>query len=120
MEQVQPSRGPYETLYDDPASLRSPEPTPSETFMDIQKNIQIVNSSHVLEGEELAYALKSLDEATTHLIADEAAIAAGAGGRVACIACPGVYISLKKGHPEHANDLLMDFDPRFKVSLKGI
>ena len=109
-------RGPYETLHDDPATLRSPGPTPAETFIDLQMNIKLMEKSHLPDGEDLASAVESIDEATIHLIADEAAIAAGSGGRVACIACPGVMATLKQTHPDHKNDIMVDFDPRFRVS----
>ena len=42
MEQVKLPRGPYETLHDDPATLRSPGPTPAETFIDLQMNIKLI------------------------------------------------------------------------------
>ena len=120
MEHVKPRRGPYETLHDDPAALRSPEPTPAETYIDLQMNIKLMNRSRLREGDVGPYVLESIDEATAHLIADEATRAAGPGGRVAAIACPGIYLNLIKAHPEHKNDVFIDFDPRFKVGFVTI
>jgi hypothetical protein len=118
MEQIKATRGPYETLHDDPAALRSPEHTPAQTYIDLQMNIKLMKSSGLPEAEDIISVVESIDEATVHLIADEASYAAGSSGRVACIGCPGVYISLKKAHPERTvDDLLIDFDPRFSVSI---
>lgn len=117
MEQIKATRGPYETLHDDPAALRSPEATPAQTYIDLQMNIKLMKSSDLPEAEDIVSVVESIDEATVHLIADEASYAAGASGRVACIACPGVYVTLKEAHPDHKSDLFIDFDPRFRVSI---
>jgi len=118
MEQVKATRGPSETLHDDPAALRSPEPTPTQTYVDLQMNIGLMKGSSLPEAEDIIPIVESIDEATVHLIADEASYAAGASGRVACIGCPGIYVSLKEAHPEHkVDDLFIDFDPRFRVSM---
>ncbi|KAG7673602.1 hypothetical protein Ndes2526B_g02948 [Nannochloris sp. 'desiccata'] len=114
MEQIKATRGPYETLHDDPAALRSPEATPAQTYIDLQMNIKLMKSSDLPEAEDIVSVVESIDEATVHLIADEASYAAGASGRVACIACPGVYVTLKEAHPDHKSDLFIDFDPRFR------
>ncbi len=105
-------------LQEDPASLRSPPAEGlAETYIDLQMNIKLMENPD--EPEDIIPALESVDEATVHILADEAALAAGPGGRVACIASPGVYHSLKEAHPDHKNDLFVDFDPRFRVSLKN-
>lgn len=116
MEQVKPSsswRGPYETLTDDPAILRSPPPTTTEVLVDVERTLHDVKTS-AIEGEDLATATSPADEASTHLIADEAVAAAGTG-RVTCVACPGVYLSLRRSYPARQSDVFVDFDPRFQV-----
>lgn len=117
MEQVKPVRGPYETLTSDPAALRSPDPTPVEVALDLGRSLHDVKTSYVA-GEDLVPKVESTDEATAHLVADEAAIAAGPSGLIACIACPAVFLSLRRAHPNRENDLLIDFDPRFQVRWK--
>ena len=114
MEQIKPSRGPYEILTPDPAAMRSPGKTPAQVAVDLFRSLNDVKLSHV-DGEDLVPKVESTDEATAHLIADEAVLVAGPTGRIACIAGPAVYLSLKRSHPDRENDLLIDFDPRFKV-----
>lgn len=116
MEQVKPSstwRGPYETLTEDPGLLRSPT-TGEAVLVDVERTVHDVKIS-AIEGEDLATAMSPADEATTHLIADEAVAAASGSGRVACVAFPGVCLSLRRSYPARQGDIIIDFDPRFQV-----
>ena len=107
----------YESFQEnDPGEVSSRGLSPESIHVDLLRSMNAVSSSQ-LNAEDLL-SVDTLDEATRHLIADEAVAAAGTNGKIACIACGGVYLTLKEAHPERTHlDVFMDFDPRFLVRL---
>lgn len=110
----------YERFVDDPATLRSPPHTVAEEEIQLKRRIDDVNKTPQIHADDLIADVASIDEATRNVIADEAvhvATSLSPTAKIACIACPGIYFSLRESFPDRHHDLLIDFDPRFEQAF---